>query len=212
MKTFRNAVLPLSLLLAAALGPGVAQDEAPKAPPPPRKPPRNVVEDFLSRSDVVIVKRMYSIRTFSWGSRDDSAALAVSAMHAYEADNKDQRVFAVRIEGRPRGDIAFSALLDPASARSLVSALENIIARGRENAAESPEFLEVRFALADSLECGFAQQGTTQRPFVILGAELLRTFRSSRMADLEDLKDAVALELEKLKELGADEPAARRSR
>jgi hypothetical protein len=183
---------------------GLAQD--PGLPPssPPVKPPRNPIEEFVSRKGVVIVKRMYAIKTFSWGGPDEAVALAVSAMHAYDAEKKAQGVFAVRFEGQPRGGTSVSAFLDLASARALVAGLESMIAKGRETASESPEFLEIRFALGDSLECGFTQQATAQRPFVMLGADVIRTIRSSRMADLEDLKVSVALEIERLRQLGAN--------
>jgi hypothetical protein len=147
---------------------------------------------------------MYGIRTFTWDvGRDDKITLAVSAMHAYEAQDKTRGVFAVRFEGQPLLGVSTSALLDLPAAQALLAALGGMIAQGRENAAGPADFLEVKFALGDSFECGFNQQGTLQRPFLILGADVSRTLRSSRMADLEDLKGAVASEIEKLKELGA---------
>ena len=134
---------------------------------------------------------------------DDKITLAISAIHAYEATKKDQGVFGLRFEGQPILGVSTTALLDLGSAKALLSALDAMIVQGREGAATTPEFLEVKFALGDSFECGFNQQGTVQRPFIVLGADLSRTLRSSRMADLEDLKAAVTFEIEKLKELGA---------
>ena len=204
MTLLKIAGFALYAVLPGALTPCLTQAQGPSTFPPAPKQPRNQIEEFVSRKGVVIVKRMYAIKTFSWGAREDAVTLAVSAMHAYEAEKRERGFFAVRFEGQPRGGTSFSALLDVASARALVSALETMIIQGREAAPESPEFLEVRFAVGDSLECGFAQQATMQKPFVILGADVLRTIRSSRMADLEDLKGAVILEIDKLKELGAN--------
>lgn len=170
----------------------------------PVRQPRNRLEEFVSRKGVLLVKKMYGIRTFTWDlGRDDKVTLAVSAIHAYEPDRKESGVFGVRFEGQPILGVPTTALLDLASARSLVSALEAMIAQGKENAATLPEFLEVKFALGDSLECGFNQQGTVQRPFLVLGTDLTRTLRSSRMSDLDDLRAAVSLEIEKLVDLGA---------
>jgi len=190
----RIRTIAILALLAAAVQ---AQDGAPK-------PSRNAVEEFVSRKGVLLVKRMYGIKTFTWDvGRDDKVALAVSSMHAYEAEDRTRGVFALRFEGQPLLGVSTTALLDLHSARGLLSALGAMIEQGREGAAATPEFLEVRFALGDSFECGFNQQGTVQRPFIVLGSDLSRTIRSSRMADLEDLKMAVASEIEKLKELGA---------
>ena len=184
-------------LLAGLQAIGLAQDT-------PVKQPRNKLEELVSRKGVVLIKKMYGIRTFTWDlGRDDKITLAISAIHAYEADKKDQGVFGVRFEGQPILGVSTTALLDLTSARSLLTALEAMIAQGKETAGTTPEFLEVKFALGDSLECGFNQQGTLQRPFIVLGSDLTRTLRSSRMADLDDLKAAVALEIEKLAELGA---------
>jgi hypothetical protein len=193
----RILTIPFLTILAAMPVAGHAQD----APP---KPARNPVEEFVSRKGVLLVKRMYGIRTFTWDmGRDDKVTLAVSAMHAYEAEDRIRGVFALRFEGQPLLGVSTTALLDLPSAQALLSALGAMIAQAREGAAATPEFLEVRFALGDSFECGFNQQGTVQRPFLILGSDVSRTLRSSRMADLEDLKSAVAVEIEKLKELGA---------
>ena len=170
--------------------------------PPPRK---NKIEEFISRKGVVLVERMYSIKTFTWREgQEGRVALAVSAMHAYEADRKSQAVYAVRFEGQPFQGVSISALLDLPSAQALLSALEKMIAQAKENASTSPEFLEVKFSLGDSFQCGFDQQGTLQRPFLVLGGDISRTIRSHRLSDLEELKGAVALEIEKLKELGAN--------
>jgi len=187
-------ILAVFAAVPAAVG---AQDAAPR-------PAKNAVEEFVSRKGVLLVKRMYGIKTFTWDlGRDDKVTLAVSAMHAYEAEDRTRGVFALRFEGQPLLGVSTTALLDLSSAKALRSALGAMIERAREAAAATPEFLEVRFALGDSFECGFNQQGTVQRPFVVLGSDLSRTLRSSRMADLEDLKSAVESEIEKLKELGA---------
>lgn len=171
---------------------------------PPAKAPRNAVEEFVSRKGVLLVKKMYGIKTFTWDmGRDDKVTLAVSAMHAYEAEDPTHGVFALRFEGQPLLGVSTTALLDLGSAKALRSALDAMIVQAREGAATTPEFLEVKFALGDSFECGFNQQGTVQRPFIVLGADVSRTLRSSRMADLEDLKAVVTFEIEKLKELGA---------
>ncbi len=193
----RIRMITVLALVAAAPAAVRAQDAAPK-------PAGNPVEEFVSRKGVLLVKRMYGIKTFTWdGGRDDKVTLAVSAMHAYEAEDKTRGVFALRFEGQPILGVSTTALLDLNSAKALRSALGAMIEQGREGAASTPEFLEVRFALGDSFECGFNQQGTIQRPFIVLGSDLSRTLRSSRMSDLEDLKAAVASEIEKLKELGA---------
>ncbi len=129
---------------------------------------------------------MYGIRTLAWtAGRQEKGTVAVSAMHAFEADKRGEGVFALRFEGSPLLGIPPSALLELASARSLLSALEAMMAQGWEGAATTPEILEVKFALGGSLECGFNQQGTVQRPFLQLGTELSRILGSSRMTDLE---------------------------
>lgn len=193
------------VILFGVMAPGFAQDQERKAAEPPIKPPKNKIEAFVSRSGVLLVKKMYAIKTFTWGStREETVAFAVGAMHSYEADQKNQGVFGVRFEGRPLKGTPTSAILDLASAQSLIKALGDMIAQGKENVLNAPEFLEVKFALGDSFECGFNQQGTVQMPFCVLGTDVSRTFRSTRMADLEDLKSAIAEDIEKLKELGAN--------
>jgi hypothetical protein len=192
IRTWTVGAVLLGLPLA-----GLAQE-----PAPPR--PKNKVEEFVSRKGVLLVKKMYGIKTFTWDlGRDDKITLAVSAMHAYEADHRGQGIFALRLEGQPLLGVSTSALLDLASAQSLLSALDAMIAQGKENAGTTPEFLEVKFAVGDTFECGFNQQGTVQRPFIVLGADATRTLRSTRMTDLDDLRNAVAFDVEKLKELGA---------
>jgi len=204
MRLTTPSALMMLVLLCDVIGLGFAQDQVNR--PTPLLPPRqkNKVEEFVSRKGILIVQMMYSIKSLSWSAAGDQrAALAVSAMHAYEADQKTHEVFAVRFEAQPIEGIPTTALLDVPSARSLLAALEKMIVQSKETPSNPPEFLEVKFALGDSFECGFDQQGTLRRPYLVLGLEVSRTLRSHLITDLEDLKDAVAAELEKLKELGA---------
>jgi hypothetical protein len=192
------------VLLSDVIGPGFAQDQATRTAQLLTPRQKNKIEDFVSRKGVLLVQMMYSIKSLSWSAAGDQRiVLAVSAMHAYEADQKNHEVFAVRFEAQPIEGIPVTSLLDLPSAQSLLTALERMIAQSKEDSSNPPEFLQVKFALGDSFECGFDQQGTLKRPYVVLGLEVSRTIRSHHMTDLEDLKEAVAMELEKLRELGA---------
>jgi len=204
MRFMKRFVPVMFVLLSGLTGPGFAQDQGTRPPPLPIVRQKNKVEEFVSRKGVLLIQKMYSIKSLSWsGAGDQRMPLAVSAMHAYEADQRNREVFAVRFEAQPVEGIPVSALLDFPSAQSLLAALEKMIAQSNESSSSPPDFMELKFALGDSFECGFDQQGTLKRPYLALGLEVSRILRSHHMTDLEDLKGAVAVELEKLKELGA---------